>query len=368
MAKKAGSKVGEAFIELGLDQAPLAKALASAQTTFRSSLQTMGQQATKFARGVGGKLGFAGIGGAAGLGAAFAVGLNAALELEGGIERLALAARVAGVPFADLNRAVEESLPSMKQLGTATHKQAMEITRLGRQYGFAGDELQNFNELAVTFASFTGKDPVAAAGLLRDALKGEGGAAKALGVLTAREALPATVSAATLDLGAKLRPGARAAGKLPSRVKGGIGAGISDLFSAISEATLEAALDPKVGALHVLGTLYAPFTRRGYRQGRLLANLPEDLRGLSQYSERTAADIAEAYEPALQSIYGLAPDQRAHRGGELGVGTARLTDEERHQQLEVLRSIDEGIKQLNANSATGVPVDRTSGALIPMVD
>ena len=54
-----GSKVGEGYVELGLDKNPLVDALRSSEKTFQSSLETMGKQAKDFASSFGQAMGVA---------------------------------------------------------------------------------------------------------------------------------------------------------------------------------------------------------------------------------------------------------------------------------------------------------------------
>jgi hypothetical protein len=244
MAKKAGSKVGEAFVELGLDTNPLVNSLKSAQATFASTLKTMSTQASKFGSALGKGLGLGGMLGAGGLAGGLALAVQKGLAMEDALKKLGFAANFAGRDGAKLLQFVDGLLPSMRELYPATVNQNRAIGALGTTYGKAGEELRQFMRQSFALAQRTGDDPVATALKYAEALRRPGpGTLSQFGIPEmAPGTTPRDIREHLIAVVKSTEAAAKEAMALPSQKIALVKAKVSDWFSALGQAAIEGAM------------------------------------------------------------------------------------------------------------------------------
>lgn len=247
MAKKAGNKAGEAFVEIGLDKNPLVRSLASVQTTFTSVLASMATQAGKFSKSLGGGLGLSGLLGGGGLAGGFALALKEGLALEEGLKLLAFAAQRTGKDGRKLREFVDGLLPSMRELTPLTLNQLRAMAALGTVYGKTGEELKKFLRQSAALAQVTGDDPVATAEKFAKALRRPGpGTLSQFGIPELAPGPGTTAKAIQERLLAfvnSLEDAARASLGLPSERLDSVKKIVKDWFAALGTAAIEAAFD-----------------------------------------------------------------------------------------------------------------------------
>ena len=236
-----GSKVGEGYVELGLDKNPLVNALRSSGKTFSSWLDTAGKQARDFSQAMGNALGVAV---PIGFGAGLVKAIKDIVDETPQLSAFYIAMAEMGIGVEDAKRLLIDLSAEMRKLGAVSRGEMASIITQFARLGITGrEELVEMLKDTASAARRGGASFESAAKHYADLIRIGKPLPEQYGVILGPEALPRERIAKTRELLRAGREMAEAIAQLPqekvkrrwSAIWDGIKEGIEQGIEAIAD-------------------------------------------------------------------------------------------------------------------------------------
>lgn len=237
---KAGDKVGEAFVTLGLDKSPFLMDMDSVHKSFESSLKTMSGMASAAGKAMLGALGLTG--GAAGT-LAFFEKMGDSLKP---FQDLAAAAGRIGVEFSKVEADVDKYLPGWRELVNLSREEGAALAVLAMRQGQVGEEMNKTVTQAIILAKQGGKGAKGISEMVDRLARGKRGEMvrfEDVGAFGPAGGLVSQNVAAAERLAGQAEPLVRSQMKFPSAKVGKVKPYLSDLTAGFFEFAEEIILD-----------------------------------------------------------------------------------------------------------------------------